>query len=61
MKHYYTSCKEEIVMKKTMKRLLALGMTLSIAVGMFPVTAMAAGNMPDSYDFRGKTSVDETV
>lgn len=48
-------------MKKTMKRLLALGMTLSIAVGMFPVTAMAAGNMPDSYDFRGKTSVDETV
>ena len=43
-------------MKKTMKRLLALGMTLSIAVGMFPVTAMAAGNMPDSYDFRGKTA-----
>lgn len=42
-------------MKKTVKRLLALGMTLSIAVGMFPVTAMAA-DMPDSYDFRGKTA-----
>ena len=43
-------------MKKTMKRLLALGMTLSIAVGMFPVTALAANDMPDSYDFRGKTA-----
>lgn len=42
-------------MKKTAKRLLALGMTLSIAVGMFPVTALAAGDMPDSYDFRGKS------
>jgi len=42
-------------MKKTMKRLLALGMTLSIAVGMFPVTALAANDMPDSYDFRGKS------
>lgn len=43
-------------MKKTAKRLLALGMTLSIAVGMFPVTALAADGMPDSYDFRGKTA-----
>lgn len=42
-------------MKKTVKRLLALGMTLSIAVGMFPVTALAVGDMPDSYDFRGKS------
>lgn len=42
-------------MKQTFKRLLALGMTLSIAVGMFPVTALAAGGMPDSYDFRGKS------
>lgn len=48
-------------MKKTMKRLLALGMTLSIAVGMFPVTALAVADMPDSYDFRGKTSVDTSV
>ncbi len=41
-------------MKNTAKRLLALGMTLSIAVGMLPVPALAA-DQPSSFDFRGKS------